>query len=228
MMASEDKTKRREELAQAFNQHESRSNGAQVVSSLCYGLRTLRNLLFTRVHEDVERNFGRDSMVVSFSMLKCEEQTRLEIDVFQVAVSTAEAQSRGYVKDVAWFADWLKRLRLEPGTDTELVQQRLARYLELSSEERRVAFSRVLERTFPEATRAPLVLYRLLPLGISIATALAFGDQAAAQQLRGQQINWLPSITDCHECRGQLLENGEQCATCSNPLWSYDWLNAAG
>ena len=136
-------------------------------------------------------------------------------------------KERNYLPDPSWYHDWLSRLRLEEDVDKENVRKRLDRYREMTEEERRVGFSRVLDKTFPEATHAPLVLYRLFPLSVAIATALAFSDESDAKRLRQQQISWLPSIADCHECRGQVLENGERCATCSNPLWTYDWLNIA-
>jgi hypothetical protein len=70
------------------------------------------------------------------------------------------------------------------------------------------------------------VLYRLFPLAAGIVTATAFVDAGAAAELRESQTSWLPSIADCGECRGRVLENGEQCAVCNNPLWNYEWLNA--
>ena len=36
----------------------------------------------------------------------------------------------------------------------------------------------------------------------------------------------LSIIRDCAECHGSVLENGEQCRNCGNPLWKYDWLTA--
>ncbi len=224
-MAQQNDKARRQKFVEEFSAHQPRSDAGAVVDSLCTGLTTLQNLLFTRVHEDVERNVGQDSMVIPYSVLKILTKTRLEIDVYQIAVSAVEAGSRQYVSDRAWYVDWLRRLRLESEPDAELVARHLAQYLELSAENRRSAFSRVLEKTFPEATHAPLVLYRLFPLGAGIVTAIAFGDAAAATELREQQISWLPSIGDCQACHGKVLKNGEQCSKCGNPLWNYSWLN---
>lgn len=224
-MTRPDDKERRQKFVEEFGAHQRRSDAGAVVDSLCTGLTTLQNLLFTRVHEDVERNVGQDSMVIPYSVLKVLTKTRLEIDIYQIAVSAVEAESRHYISDRAWYVDWLRRLRLEGEPEADLVVRRLAQYLELSSEDRRGAFSRVLEKTFPEATHAPLVLYRLFPLGSGIVTAIAFGDQPAAAELREQQKSWLPSIGDCQACHGQVLKNGEQCSKCSNPLWNYSWLN---
>jgi hypothetical protein len=47
-----------------------------------------------------------------------------------------------------------------------------------------------------------------------------------AQAARERQKQMLSVITDCNRCRGRLLENGEKCANCGNPLWTYKWLTA--
>ena len=73
----------------------------------------------------------------------------------------------------------------------------------------------------------PLVLFQLLPLAVRIVTALAFGDHACARDARNSQVAHLPSIRYCRQCRGEVLENGEQCEQCGNPLWEYKWLTAA-
>jgi hypothetical protein len=220
-------TQRRDEAVAEFDKHEHRTDGGPIVNSLCYGLTTLRNVLFNRIHQDVEKNVGRDSMMMPISILQSEEKAKQEIEIFQVAASVDEARRRTFVRDVAWYAGWLGRLRLGEVAQQPTSQVRLDRYLSMTDEERRLGFSRVLEKTFPEATRAPLVLYRLFPFAVGIATALAFRDLAEAAELRSRQASWLPAITDCHECRGRLLENGEQCTICGNPVWTYTWLTAA-
>jgi hypothetical protein len=222
-----DTEERRLEAAQAFDRQRNSHDGTRIVNSLTYGLTTLRSLLFTRVHDDVEQHVGRDSMIMPVSMMESEEKAKLEIEVFQVAVSTVEAEQRAYVGDSAWYAQWLAHLRLGALADAEHHRTRLERYLTLTAEERRMGFTRVLEKAFPEATRAPLILYRLFPLAVAIVTAVAFGDCEGGSGLRKRQTVWLPSITDCQECGGRLLDNGEQCASCSNPLWTYQWLTAA-
>jgi hypothetical protein len=99
--------------------------------------------------------------------------------------------------------------------------------LEKDDDQRRLSFSGHLEHAYPEARRAPLVLYRLFPLSVGIATALAFSAPLDANELRNQQMFWLPSIQDCHECHGAPLENGEKCRVCGNPVWSHRWLTEA-
>jgi hypothetical protein len=86
-------------------------------------------------------------------------------------------------------------------------------------------FSSALERALPEARKAPLVIYRLYPRAVRIATAIAFGDALRAQEIRSEQISFLPIIADCHHCHGAPLENGESCVDCGNPLWKIKWLN---
>ena len=53
--------RRRIRAAEEFNSHESRSDGVQVASSLSAGLTILRDALYARVHDDVERVLGMDS-----------------------------------------------------------------------------------------------------------------------------------------------------------------------
>ena len=65
-----------------------------------------------------------------------------------------------------------------------------------------------------------------MPLAVEIVTSLAFGDSPQATQLRARQAALLPVIVDCHHCRGKLLDNGEQCPECGNPLWQFDWLSS--
>ena len=93
-------------------------------------------------------------------------------------------------------------------------------------EERRSAFIDEMARILHESASAPLVLFRLLPPAVQIVTARAFGDRKTADGLRLQQVAYLPSINDCRLCRGQVLDDSEQCPKCGNPLWTYEWLTA--
>jgi hypothetical protein len=115
---------------------------------------------------------------------------------------------------------WLLQLRLgdEAGTN---VRERLDFYLAKKDHERRLAFLDVLARTAREARHAPLVLFRLYPRAIQIVVAMAFGDSQRAREVREKQVEILPAIEGCDECRGRLLPNGAQCAKCGNPLWTY-------
>lgn len=70
------------------------------------------------------------------------------------------------------------------------------------------------------------MVYRLLPLAVWVATALAFDDRARALQSRQRQKALLPAVGDCRVCHGNLLADGLACAHCGNPLWNYEWLTA--
>jgi hypothetical protein len=105
-------------------------------------------------------------------------------------------------------------------------RRRIRHYLAMSDDELRLSFSRNLETVFPEARLAPLILYRLFPLSVRIVAAIAFGNHLDAAELRNRQTLWLAAIGDCHECHGRPLDNGDQCAVCGNPIWSYHWLCA--
>ncbi len=220
---------RRSESAAEFDAHENRNDGMRVASSLIDGLDTLRSTLFTRIHVDVERHYGSDSMLSPISlkdMQKMEATSRVEIEIYQVAVSVEEARDRGFVTDIAWYRDWLSQLRLGELTEKPRVTARLEHYLEEARGERRLEFSSVLTRVVPEAAKAPLVLYRLFPYAVRIATDLAFGDPLAASEARKQKVMVLPPIADCRDCHGRPLDNGEHCPQCGNPLWRFNWLRA--
>lgn len=218
-------TERRAEAGRLLNEHTGRDNGLQVATSLADGIVTIRNLLFTRIHEDVESKIGLDSMLLPLSPLKSEMAAKLEIELFCIAESSFQAQK--YVPDVEWYVAWLTRLRLGDDSENPRVQRRIAKYRESAEDARRLLFSTYLERAYPEARRAPLVLYRLFPLAVRIVTAVAFGNPLDANDLRNRQSFWLPSIPDCNECHGATLDNGEKCRICGNPVWSYRWLTVA-
>ncbi|MCR4411464.1 MAG: hypothetical protein NUV77_03445 [Thermoguttaceae bacterium] len=219
--------RRRTEATDEFNRHEGRTDGVHVTTSLAGGLTILRDALYARLHDEVEMAVGRDSILMPVSPEKTERISKTEIEVFQAVVASAAAVGFGYVRDAAWCMAWLGRLRLGPTYDDARVLARAAHYASKSADQQRLAFTNVLADVLPESRRAPLVLFRLYPTAVQIATALAFGDQAKASSLRGRQLLDLPSIRDCHQCHGKLLDNGEACQVCGNPLWKFNWLVAA-
>jgi hypothetical protein len=226
-MSAEERAKRRAEAAAEFDRHEKRSDGTRLTNSLGDGLSLLRDAFFNRVHGDVEKAFGFDSMLLPVAVLKSEANTNTEIEVYQIVEAAFDARENHYLAGEGnWFMSWIARLRLADMAEAPPVAQRLAFYAERSADDRRRAFVSRLQQVLPEAGHAPLVMFRLIPLAISIAVALAFGDHPRAEETRKRQITWLPSIADCHSCHGSLLENGEKCQHCGNPFWKYDWLTA--
>ncbi len=224
-MRPQEAAQRQAEAIEQFNRGENRADGDQVVGSLSAGLNVLRDLLYLRVHQDVEKIVGRDSMWAPISEVKAEDLTKDEIERYQVAESAVAAQDFGYVAaDVQWYLQWLARMRLGEAQPDPQTTERLNHYISKTPDERRLAFTDVLAKILPESARAPLILFRLLPPSVQIATALAFGDDATAGQLRKQQNASLPEIAGCRACRGEILENGRQCRECGNPLWKYSWL----
>lgn len=213
--------------AEAFDLHQRREDGLQVTASLCAGLTLLRDAFFDRVHADVEICVGKDSIFLPISEEKTERTTKMEIEAFLVAVSAATAGQRAYVADPAAYRDWLARLRLEDLDPDGRAARRVVYYAGKSATDQRLAFSNVLATVLPESARAPLILLRLLPLAVQAVTALAFGQSEDAMQWRREEREILPSIGDCHDCHGTLLDNGRQCATCGNPLWNFQWLTVA-
>jgi len=225
-MSTQDRCQRRADAAAEFDRHEQRGDGTDVVNRLADGLSMLRDLLFTRIHGDVETLFGLDSMLMPASSLKSEANTKTEIEIYQIAESTTDAAANRCVTADTWYMEWLGRLRLGDAIASPAVAQRLALYRSKSADDRRRIFSSQLQKVHPEAVRAPLVMYRLVPLAISIITALAFGDHPRAEETRKRQVTWLASIADCHACHGRLMDIGEECPQCGNPIWKYNWLTA--
>ena len=214
-------------LAEEFNRHENRTDGSRVAGDLATELTLLRDVLYVRVHDDVHLIVGEDSMLMSISPEKSERKAKLEIELYQIIVSAAAAREHGHVLTDDWYIDWLARLRLGRIHANEKVKKRLAYYRSKTRKDRRLAFTNVLASVLPESRRAPLILFRLLPRSVEIATVLAFGDDRTASAIRRRQIVYLPAIGDCRQCQGQLLKQGEQCAECGNPLWEYDCLTSA-
>jgi hypothetical protein len=215
-------------FAQEFEQHSGRRDGLQVVAGLRSGLGLLCDLLCARLHEDVERIFGADSMLVPVSKMRSLLETRAEIALYEAAESAAAVRRLGYWPvDNDVYAPWLARLMLGESPPSEPHRQRIDGYLSKPADARRLVFTDVLAKALPESCRAPLVLFLLFPLAVEIATALAFGDRPTADKLRASQVEHLPVISGCHKCRGRVLENGEMCRQCANPLWKTEWLTSA-
>jgi hypothetical protein len=217
----------RDEAAEEFNRRTKRQDGPQVVRGFVDGLTVLRNLALERVHYDVESTIGSDSMLMPVSALKSEQRALREIELFQVAEAALVVREEYVHSDEDWFVPWLTQLRLTDDGKAKECQRRLAAYLSQSEDDRRLQFSDKIVEVFATARRAPLVLFRLFPLAIRVATALAFGDHLTAAEFRSRQLFHLPAIEDCQSCHGMLLDNGEKCARCGNPVWNYEWLNSS-
>ena len=222
-----DEANRQAELVAEFERHENRTDGRQLVSSLDSGLSVLRDLFYGRMHFDVEQIVGSDSMLIPLSESKTRHATRVQIDLFQVIESSAAVRDRRYVESDEWYLNWLVKFRLGDSADKDKVVKEIATYRGMKPDGRRLAFTDVLMRVLPESRKAPLVLFQLFPLAVQIATAVAFGDPATAAKLRQRQQSFLPAIADCQACHGRVLDNGEICDVCSNPMWAYKWLTAA-
>ena len=226
-MNTEQEVRARDELIAEFERLQNRTDGTRVVGSLADGLSLLRDTLFTRIHRDVEAVFGTDSMLIPLSEKGSRSTATTEIEIFQIAETAAAVREGHHVAEDQhpWLMDWLTRLRLGDEVSAG-IRERIESYPADKLIDRRRMFSRRIERVFPEAAQAPLVVYRLFPLSLAIAASIAFGDGPRAGELRRQQVTILPNIADCHACHGRLLENGEKCPQCGNPLWTYEWLVA--
>jgi hypothetical protein len=216
---------RRTVAVSELNVRRYRDDTSRLVNNLDNGLTVLADLLYLRLHEDVEKMLGLDSMLAPVSPSKTKLLTMAKIDLYQIAESAVVVRKSDYLRDDGqWYVSWLSQLRLgELSPDgNELAQ--IADYLAQTADQRRLTFTNVLAQVVPESRRAPLVLFQLVPLAVHITTALAFGDLAQAVALRTQQAIHLPAISDCPQCKGRLLATGDKCLRCGNPLWDSLWL----
>jgi hypothetical protein len=226
-MTTATRTVRRQAAADAFNLHESRQDGEAIVAQLDDALILLSDLVFLRIHGEVEQHLGVDSLYNPVSEVKSEAKAKAETKLFLACEAGIFAEEREYVKwRNNWCETWLAAMLFDERDLGMPAAERLAAYRDKSSDDRRRGFSLVLERTFPEAIRAPLVIYRLLQPAARLATALAFGRPDQAQAQRDRQLVVLPSILDCSTCHGEVLPSGQACVSCGNPFWKYDLLTA--
>ena len=116
--------------AEEFDHHEHRSDGLQVIESLCGGLTLIRDAVYARVHADVERRMGMDSMIFPLSEEKSERTTKLEIEIYQIVVAAGAAQAKGYVADGKWFRDWLAEFRMGHVDSDSRAARRISYYVE--------------------------------------------------------------------------------------------------
>jgi hypothetical protein len=224
-MSQENRSDQLRNAAAEFDRHENRKDGTRVVKGLDAGLTLLRDSFYLQLYQEVEQSLGVDSMLIPVSEIKARNQVWLEIELYQAAESAAAATELRYVRnDGLWCLDWLAGFRLNPAALDEPHRQRIESYAAQNQDQRRLTLTDVLVRVLPAARRAPLVLFRLFPMAVRIAAALAFGDKTQATWMRREQIKCLPAIEDCTQCRGQVLHIGEQCAVCGNPLWKTKWL----
>ncbi|MCA9118632.1 MAG: hypothetical protein H6822_04120 [Planctomycetaceae bacterium] len=227
-MSTKQRSERQDLAAEELSKHCPSLDSQSIVDSLSVGLTHLRNSMLARVRDDVERNYGADSMIgASLSKLQRQEQVaKVEIEAYTCIVADDEARESGYIEDDSeWFLNWMFRLRLGEESKS-LAEKRVAYYRSDTNEERRLKFVSALQHAVPESARAPLVLFRLFPRAIRILTAVALGDPIRGRELRAEQTNLLPAIADCHECHGRVLDNEDICRCCGNPVWKYAFLLA--
>ena len=183
-----------------------------------------KEALFRRVLTH-DTSISLDSMLLPASKLKAQQHAAEEVEAFMIAESAEAVRVYKLIKKPEpWYVDWLTALRLDAWNPLGNVPERIGGYLQQASDQRRLQFSNLLVEAIPEARRAPLVLFRLLPTAVHLTTALAFGDSKAAERIRAEQIKILPSIAYCQQCHGELLAAGKECSTCGNPLWTQQWL----
>ena len=210
--------------AAEFDQHERRTDGKRIADRLAKNLTSLRESLLRRLVAP-EGSMPVDSMLMPVSSLKAQQHASEEVEAFMIAESAEAVRLFQLVKDAeSWYVQWLTAMRFDSWNPMGNMPERVAAYLEKPSDERRLQFSNVLVEVIPDSRHAPLVLFRLLPTAVHVATALAFGDREKAAKIRQEQAKILPSIVYCQECHGKLLQDDQECSTCGNPFWNQQWL----
>ena len=159
-MKSEEAKTEHAQMAEELGQRTGRGDGLRVVGGLVAGFALLRRSLYARLHEDVERILGRDSMFMPVSEVKTEIAVGTEIELSQIAESAAAARDGGYAgPSPEWYPGWLARLRFSQAADRppqpgeRRIDDRVADYLAQTPEGRRLAFSTAVARLLPEARR---------------------------------------------------------------------------
>ena len=215
-------------LVKEFQEQSGRRDGLQAVVGLRSGLGLLSDVLCSRLHEDVEKAVGTDSMLVPVSeaQASCAPRPRLLCTRLQNRRRQFGNSATGPPRRMGTYRG-LRDSTLGESSLGQPWRQRIEEYVSKSERARRLAFTDVLVEVLPEARQAPLVLFLLFPPAVQIATALAFGDSAAADRFRTSQVDQLPIIASCRECHGRVLENGRCCGICANPLWKTAWLTLA-
>lgn len=223
-MAEYEPSRNLKAAVEEFQKQAPRRDASALVASLDRGLALTRDLLYRRFHADVQILVGRDSMLMPVSERKTRRKAMDEIAVYQCVESAETASGRHYLaQDDTWYLSWL--LRFQAAEHAE-ASKRAARYRPLPFDQRRLEFSNILATALPESRQSPLVLLRLFPLAIAVVTSVAFEDHEAAQEARTAQLKHLLAIGDCPLCQGAILENGESCDECGNPVWKFAWLTA--
>ncbi|MDV6030453.1 MAG: hypothetical protein F9B45_10165 [Phycisphaera sp. RhM] len=225
-MSSAHHSSRHLQSAAVLDQVVGPGRGILIVESLSVGLNTVRDLVFQRIHLDVERYFGMDSMCIPLSLDESEYNAKAEIDIWQIVEAAEFAAGSGFATDVDWIRSWLGELRLGGSYGNGPITERVGQYVEQDEDGRRRHFASCLEKVYPEARKSPLVLYQLMPAAVRIVVAIAFGSTPHAAKQRDRQAFLLPGILDCGSCQGAVLDNGETCVECGNPVWNYNWLLA--
>ena len=137
-----------------FNRRAGRDYGQNAAEILDRRLVLLQDLLYCRLHGNVQQTIGMDSMLMPVSELKTQLAAKTEMAVYQVAESRAAAGELGL--DAApdnWFSRWLGRLLLGEAIDANALA-RLADYDSKAPRERLLAFTDVLTHVLPESPKA--------------------------------------------------------------------------
>lgn len=219
---------RREQAQAEFQQRVGSAHSADLVRSLWAGLTTLRKLLLTRLHNDVEAYYGIDSILAPMTASETRREmchAADEIEIYSLTVVLAEAAHSGYAHDDAdWFREWLLRLRWGDEMNA-MVAERMHLYDQYGDNDRRHMFASFVEQAYPRLRKRHWLFTGFILVQCVLPPPWPLATHCECE-VRGEQISFLPVIADCHDCHGLPLENGDICPNCGNPLWKINWLSA--
>ncbi len=174
---------RREQAVAEFEHHRIGPDAKHAVQALDAGIAHLRDAYAERVHEDLEEEFGQDSMLAPPSLAREAQQileARREIEAYSCFLVANEITRHCYLDNAGdWILDWVLHLRF--GDNREFAAQRAAVYRSMTPRERHVLFISLLKQALPESKKAPGVLFHLFNRGVKIVAAIAFGKTDRAQ-----------------------------------------------
>ena len=218
---------RRTAFIEEFQRHENRTDGQQVVTSLDSGLLVLRDLLYGRLHYDVEQIVGMDSMLIPLSEAKAQRATKAQIEIYQVVESAWSVQERQYVSSNDWYVDWLTRFRLGEMAAKEKIQNEIAAYRGMKPDGRRLAFTDVLMRVLPESRKRRWSCSSWCPWQSKSPRRWPSETILRRRNCGSSRDRSCPPSPTAPRATAPCWTTADFCDTCSNPMWTYKWLTVA-
>lgn len=224
-MLETDRSKRQADATQALEQETGRHDGAQVIAALSAGLELSARLFLDRIRGGL--NVGDTVIRADLARMPALAECYRAVLLVETVESGVQVHHHHYLRvDEDWYEKWLALTLLGGELPLKQIITGIAHYQRLSPDRRQADLRVSLERRVREVLEAPVVVYRLLTLAVTVATASAFGDKETARSARHLQHSLVPQAAQCPQCHGEILPSGKLCSACGNPFWRRDWLGA--